>query len=261
MKTSFLLVLYIFFQWGYDATFVIGQQGHLEPLDVDDLFVLSETDFALEELRKLSDSTIYSTLQLVQIVSAAKEDGIFHENTILEFELSSPYFRSKRLLERFHVFVMTHKEDGVKSFAINEFPVMDEDAIETFHIAKVERKKGEREEYFRLLEIESMSETVKSALGGNGYSALVSANDFFNAIEANDAAAGLGTLAVRKKCTEDIQPQLSGEYLEQEVELTRLSLRDIYEITLGTKKDATDFQLYRAHKMLDTVVAHLQSIP
>jgi hypothetical protein len=238
-----------------------GQPGHLEPLNVNDPFVLTETEFALEELRKLSDSTIYSTLELSQIMSAAKEDGIFHENTILELELSSPYFRSKKLFERFHVFVMTHKEDDVKSFAINEFPVMNEDAIEMFHIAKVERKKEEREQYFRLLEIESMSETVKNALGGNGSSALASANDFFDMIEMKDAAAALGISSVRRKCTEDIQQQLSGEYLEQEIQLARLSLRDIYEITLGKTNEATDFQLYRAQKMLDTVVAHLQSIP
>ena len=240
---------------------MVGQRSHLEPLNVNDPFVLNETTFALEELRKLSDSTIYSTLELTQIVSAAKENGIFHDNTILELELSSPYFRSKKLFERFHVFVMTHKEDNVKSFAINEFPVMNEDAIETFHITKVEQKKMEREEYFRLLEIESMSNTVKAALGGNDSSAPLSANDFFHMVEAKEAAASLGTLSVRKKCTEDIQQQLSGEYLEQELQLARLSLRDIYEITLGKRSEATDFQLYRAQKMLDVVVAHLQSVP
>jgi hypothetical protein len=90
----------------------------------DDVFVLEETNFALKELIKLSDSTIYSTLNLTNVISAHQEEGIFHDNTILVLELSSPYFRSGNPSERFEVFVMTHKEDAVKSFAIDDFPVM-----------------------------------------------------------------------------------------------------------------------------------------
>jgi hypothetical protein len=227
--------------------------GYLVPMDVNDPFVASEAGFALAELQKLSDSTIYSTLSLSRVVSAFKEDGIFHTNTVLEVELASPHFRSQLPREPFQMFVMTHKEDAVKSFAINEFPVMDDAAIEDFHVAKVERKKVEREDYLRLLEIESMSETVRAEVGP-GATADVGA--FFAAAEG---AARLGVEQVRRQCTADIAPQLPGAYLAEEEQLVRMSLRDVYAVSVGAK-NASDYQKYRSQRMLDVVVAHLQHL-
>ena len=51
---------------------------------------------------------------------------------------------------------MTHKEDGIKSLAIVEFPVMSEQAIESYLETKYENKRRTREGSFRLLEIEAV---------------------------------------------------------------------------------------------------------
>ena len=227
--------------------------GQLVPLDVGDPFVMSEAGFALAELRKLSDSTIYSTLSLSRVLSVFKEDGIFHTNTVLEVELASPHFHSQQPREPFQMFVMTHKEDAVKSFAINEFPVMDDDAIEDFHVAKLERKKVEREEYLRLLEMESMSDAVRAEVG------VAVAADVGAFLTAVEGASRLGVAQVRRQCSADILPQLVGTYLAEEEQLARMPLHDVYAVSVGTK-NASDYQKYRSQKMVDVVVAHLQRL-
>ena len=58
-------------------------------------------------------------------------------NTVLKLELSSPYFKSGAEKEVYNMVVMKHKDDGLLSFAIDEFPDMTEAAIEKFSIEKV----------------------------------------------------------------------------------------------------------------------------
>jgi hypothetical protein len=119
-----------------------------------DAFVQEEAAFFLRELRRLSESGIYETLDLVAIHQASMQvshtthaplsgrpiervqDGVFHKNTLMTVELSSPHLleASSSLHD---VIVMTDLDDGVKSFAIDEFPVMDEDAIEEFYERRV----------------------------------------------------------------------------------------------------------------------------
>jgi hypothetical protein len=68
------------------------------------------------------------------------QEGIFHNNTFLTLELASPHLLDAA--SSLHdVIVMADLDDGVRSFAIDEFPVMDEDAIEEFWIRKVEQHK------------------------------------------------------------------------------------------------------------------------
>lgn len=65
------------------------------------------------------------------------QEGVFHFNTYLGLELASPHFKSGRATEEFHLIVMRSKADGSVSFAIDDFPEMREDAIETYWINKV----------------------------------------------------------------------------------------------------------------------------
>ena len=127
------------------------------PLSVSHPKAVRDAEFALSELKKLSDSRIYDTLSLAKIISAEDEDGIYHINTILKLELRSIYYKSGLPSEVFDMVVMRNKIDGSMSFAINEFPEMDESAIELFWIKKVKEKRGQREELFRKIEVELRS--------------------------------------------------------------------------------------------------------
>jgi hypothetical protein len=126
------------------------------PLEINSPKVVKTAEFALQELSKLSDSNIYETLKLSKILSADEVDGLFHMNIMLHLELECPHFASRRLKESYHMIVMAHKEDNVTTLAIDEFPVMNEDAIEEFYIRKVERRRELREKAFEELEMEAM---------------------------------------------------------------------------------------------------------
>lgn len=67
-------------------------------IHVDDPYVESNATYALKELRKLSDSGIYSTLSLAKVISAELEDGIYHKNMILNVQLESDFFASGKHL-------------------------------------------------------------------------------------------------------------------------------------------------------------------
>lgn len=53
-------------------------------------------------------------------------------NTFLQLELESPYLLGGIPTTMHEIIVMEALEDGAKSFAIDEFPVMDPEAIEEF---------------------------------------------------------------------------------------------------------------------------------
>ena len=93
-------------------------------LDVNDHVVKNDALFALEELKKLSDSRVYNSLSIANITSAWLQDGIYHVNTILNIDFKSDYFKSKKTIESYEIIIMKSKEDNVQSIAIDEFPVM-----------------------------------------------------------------------------------------------------------------------------------------
>jgi len=64
-------------------------------------------------------------------------------------ELASPYFKSGKAAEVYRLVVMKDYHDGSWSFAIDEFPEMEEKALEEFYIQKVEDHRARREETFR----------------------------------------------------------------------------------------------------------------
>ena len=145
-----------------------------ETIAVDSAEAKAAAAFMLEELRALSDSGVYETLSLHSITSAAKQHGVFHDNVFLTVRLASPHLAvaaagttssgGAPATTVHEVMVMTSLEDGVKSFAIDEFPEMDDDAVEEFLIRKIEKRRRDREESFAQIERE-FAEREKKRVG------------------------------------------------------------------------------------------------
>ena len=205
----------------------------------DDEYAKREAEFALEELRKLSNSGVYESIDLEKILSVSFEDGSFHETTSLQLLLSSPYYKSGAPTEAFEVIVLTHKEDGVKSLAIDNFPVMTDDSMEQHLVIKAERKKKEREESFRYLELE-MLRSGKVGEPPQGQSI----EDLFEELDTPDA------LKERELLSLDVQLRLTEPYATEEKELSHLSLAALYKISLGNSEQS-DFKVERARAILD----------
>ena len=226
-------------------------------IDPNSAKAIRDAEFAVHELSKLSDSEIYETLKLHSVKYAAEQDGIFHYNTLLQIELSSPHFKSGKPKEEFKMIVMQHKEDGVKSLAIDEFPVMDEDAIEEFYIRKIEKRRKQREESFRRLELEAQLYDSKTPILDINN---VKMKESFTEKSVADVLLELDTDARRRARQEasenNIQRRLHSEQLKEERLIQQYSLKELYEIVTKARP-ATDFQLYRAKTLLDATMASL----
>ena len=100
----------------------------------------------IAELRSMSHSGIYKTLDIKKIHSARTEEGVFHMNTFMTLELASPFLKTKQgkqTTSMHEVIVMKHLEDGKLSFAIDEFPEMNEKWVEKFWIESVETRRSD----------------------------------------------------------------------------------------------------------------------
>jgi len=106
--------------------------------------VITQTNNFLAHIRNLSDSGIYETLTLSNIVSYEVTDGLNFNNYNLQLELGSPHYRSKRRVETFVVMVMVEHSTGDLSYAIDTFPAMDPDSVEDFWVKKVEGRREMR---------------------------------------------------------------------------------------------------------------------
>ena len=149
--TSFWVILLFFIHHMFVVTAAT-------PLSVTGTKAMKDAEYAIKELKKLSDSRIYETLSLSKIISAEEEDGIYHVNTLLTIELTSGHFKSGMPVESFHMVVMRNKIDDSMSFAINEFPEMDELSIEKSWIKKVKERRGQREAMFKKIEQSSIGD-------------------------------------------------------------------------------------------------------
>ena len=148
MRQSWLLLGCLTLTHGDDAAPKITASVHAPA-------VVEAAEFVVDELSKLSDSGVYETLTLAQIVSAQTQRGVFHENTFLTLELASPHFLSRNATETFEVIDMVRSDDKSRSFAIDTFPEMSEEAIEEFSIRNVERRRALREQAFEELELDA----------------------------------------------------------------------------------------------------------
>lgn len=142
----------------------------LVPADPSSAAIQADASWAVEYLRGMSDSGVYKTLALRRVVSASTQEGVFHNNTVLLLELESPHTvvdstpsasspsnsAAPLRISTHEVVVMTELESGQRrAFAIDEFPVMDPEAVERFWRAKVDAQRGEREAMFAALEAEA----------------------------------------------------------------------------------------------------------
>ena len=65
------------------------------------------------------------------------QKGVYHTNTFLQVELESPHLLGGIPYTMHELIVMEALDDGAKSFAIDEFPVMDPEAVEEFWMRMV----------------------------------------------------------------------------------------------------------------------------
>ncbi|ETO63909.1 hypothetical protein F444_18452 [Phytophthora nicotianae P1976] len=143
------------------------------PQSPNDPVIADTANYAVDQLRALSDSGIYTTLSLSKIHAAATELGDFHYVIHLQVALASPYFRSKQEVEDFEMMVLESKPrieerasgkfNATRSIAIDEFPEMDEDAIENFWIEMVEQRRQRRRELFDKWEREEQENEASSS--------------------------------------------------------------------------------------------------
>ncbi len=122
--------------------------------------------FAVTELQGLSDSGIYTTLSLHAVLSAEAARGVFHDKWHFKLALASPHFRDGAPTSTHDVVVMRALDDAVMSFAIDEFPDMDEDAIQAHWEQMVDRHRAQRGTAFRQFEREEFERDAQKEEGG-----------------------------------------------------------------------------------------------
>lgn len=121
-----------------------------------DSHIVRSAEYAVDELKKLSDSGVYATIRLEEVLSSTVHQGIFHDTILMKLKLSCPHFLSDNETEVFEVVLLTNREDGSISIAIDSFPEIAEEAIEEYQIYQIEENKRRRQEEIRLLEMESL---------------------------------------------------------------------------------------------------------
>ena len=126
------------------------------------------TQFAIEELRGLSDSGVYTTLSLHKVQKSERGQGVFHFNHYFTVELHSTHFKdpkgapSKLSVQEFDIIVMKSDDDGVYSFAIDEFPEMKKTSINAFWREMVEEHVKIRTDSFAAMEREELERDARS---------------------------------------------------------------------------------------------------
>lgn len=210
-----------------------------EKLSINDPKTLQETEFALTSLRKLSDSRIYQSLSLNRILRAEAEKGIYHDNTIVQVELESQYFKSGAPTETFEFVIMTHRDDNVKSFAIDEFPVMDDFAIETHWIEKVKEKRRQKEESLRMLEINAIQQQTQALeLASATISRDIAIENMLDKLDSTTL------MEERIKNSALVEQTLADDTLKKEESfLSTMTLKDLYRCSISNDNNNININL------------------
>lgn len=244
---------------------------------------IAAAEFALEELRRTSDTGVYDSIKLNRVLNAEEEDGIFHDNMIMELELGSPHFINGDRYGIFNVVVMRHKETGHRSLAIDEFPLMDEKAIEKYWIDKVNRKRAEREAAFRQMELEALLMNdefmVEQGIDG-GPQEQPSLEEALRGASVDELLTVLEEdvpeqMMKKRQASElllghmDRYGLLSKEYphtnnqdslVEDDELLQSLTLKELYTVSLGSQDGLfSDYLVYRARQILDATLSRNMS--
>ena len=159
------------------SCFSVAELTQKLEVSTDDKRVVQAAEFAVKELQSLSDSGVYKSLSLRRILSATEQTGVYHNILTLNIELSSAHFDSGSSSETFDVIVLKSLEDGLWSFAINEFPRMKDHAIEEYWIQMVEMHRQLRESKFLELEEKGLlDEALKDMAGADKSSKSIDLN-------------------------------------------------------------------------------------
>ncbi len=141
------------------------------------------------------------------------QEGIFHSNTFLTVDLASPHLLQGSPSSQHRIVVMRDLEDGQRSFAIDEFPVMEPDSIEEFWMRKVDAARLKRELEFRKLEYEyarwEQQQQMGSGVPPNG-----------------GEAACVGACEEREQAGDGFRWLTDDEFLELERKTRRLTVQD-----------------------------------
>ena len=126
----------------------------LKSLLVDDLPVIEASRWALQHLRGMCESGAYEELRLLRVISAGMQRGVYHDNLHLELELTAPVLLGGSASSLHRIVVMTDREDGVRSFAIDAFPLLEPGTVERAWTRKGNAEAARRERDFKKLERE-----------------------------------------------------------------------------------------------------------
>jgi hypothetical protein len=128
---------------------------------------------------------------------------------------------------------MEHKQDGIKSIAINEFPVMLEDMIETFHVDKIEKKRKLKDKMLLDMLLEQKLQISIPAVENQDLSQLIIPQN------VRDYSAKLLN-------------RLPANLIEQETYLMELSFPELMQIVSGESK-STSYKSYRAKQIVNKI--------
>jgi len=131
---------------------IIGVSGNGVVLNVGSRDVVGVAAVALSELRQMSDSGVYETLELRSVRRAEVENGRFFENMILDVVLGSEFLKAD--VETEIVVMRDQQSKVIRSVAVENLPAFPDAIVEQFHERKRQARKLEREKLFADIEAE-----------------------------------------------------------------------------------------------------------